>query len=93
MTTHLEAIGLEKAYRKGKCLVPVLTGVDLAVEHGELLAVVNASAVTEVRTAAVSGVVTEALAREDAGDLAVIGGEQSGFHGSYFLTASWTISS
>jgi lipoprotein-releasing system ATP-binding protein len=43
MTTHLEAIGLEKAYRKGKCLVPVLTGVDLAVEHGELLAVVGAS--------------------------------------------------
>jgi lipoprotein-releasing system ATP-binding protein len=43
MTSHLEAIGLEKTYRKGKCLVPVLKGVDLAVEHGELLAVVGAS--------------------------------------------------
>lgn len=40
---------------------------------GELQAVVNASAVTAVRTAAVSGVATEALAREDACDLAVIG--------------------
>jgi ornithine cyclodeaminase len=44
-----------------------------SAESGELLAVVNASAVTAVRTAAVSGVATEALAREDAGDLAVIG--------------------
>jgi lipoprotein-releasing system ATP-binding protein len=43
MTSHLEAVGLKKAYRKGKCLVPVLKGVDLAVEHGELLAVVGAS--------------------------------------------------
>src|SRR5215212_6157655 len=44
-----------------------------SAESGELLAVVNASAVTAVRTAAVSGVATHALAREDAGDLAVIG--------------------
>ncbi|HST53765.1 MAG TPA: ornithine cyclodeaminase family protein [Pyrinomonadaceae bacterium] len=42
-------------------------------ESGELLAVVNASALTEVRTAAVSAVATQALAREDAGDLAIIG--------------------
>ena len=42
-------------------------------ETGELLAVVNASAVTAVRTAAVSAVATDALAREDAGDLCVIG--------------------
>ncbi|HYY98572.1 MAG TPA: ornithine cyclodeaminase family protein [Pyrinomonadaceae bacterium] len=42
-------------------------------ETGELLAVVNASAVTAVRTAAVSAVATHALAREDAGDLCVIG--------------------
>jgi ornithine cyclodeaminase/alanine dehydrogenase-like protein (mu-crystallin family) len=40
---------------------------------GELLAVVNASAVTAVRTAAVSAVATRTLARKDAGELAVIG--------------------
>jgi ornithine cyclodeaminase/alanine dehydrogenase-like protein (mu-crystallin family) len=44
-----------------------------SAESGELQAIVNASAVTAVRTAAVSGVATEALARADAGDLAVIG--------------------
>src|SRR5919202_254285 len=44
-----------------------------SAETGELLAVVNASAVTAVRTAAVSGVATRALAREDACDLAVVG--------------------
>ena len=42
-------------------------------ETGELQAVVNASAVTAIRTAAVSGVATGALAREDACDLAIIG--------------------
>ena len=44
-----------------------------SAESGELQAVVNASAVTAVRTAAVSGVATRALAREDACDLCVIG--------------------
>ena len=44
-----------------------------SAESGELLAVINASAVTAVRTAAVSGVATRALANEDAGELAVIG--------------------
>jgi ornithine cyclodeaminase/alanine dehydrogenase-like protein (mu-crystallin family) len=44
-----------------------------SAESGELLSVVNASAVTTARTAAVSGVATHALAREDAGDLAIIG--------------------
>ena len=44
-----------------------------SAESGELLAVVNASAVTAARTAAVSGVATRALARDDACDLAVIG--------------------
>lgn len=42
-------------------------------ESGELLAVVDASAVTAVRTAAVSAVATQALAREDACELAVVG--------------------
>jgi ornithine cyclodeaminase/alanine dehydrogenase-like protein (mu-crystallin family) len=44
-----------------------------SAESGELLAVINASAVTSIRTAAVSGVATRALAREDASHLAIIG--------------------
>jgi ornithine cyclodeaminase len=52
-----------------------------SAESGELLAVINASAVTAVRTTAVSGVATRALAREDAGDLAVLGaGVQARYH-------------
>jgi ornithine cyclodeaminase len=43
------------------------------VRHGEPLAILDASAITAVRTAAVSGAVTQALAREDAGDLALLG--------------------
>jgi len=42
-------------------------------ETGELLAIVNASAVTAIRTAAVSAVATKLLARDDASTLAVIG--------------------
>jgi ornithine cyclodeaminase/alanine dehydrogenase-like protein (mu-crystallin family) len=42
-------------------------------ETGELRAAVNASAVTAVRTAAVSAVATRLLAREDARKLAVLG--------------------
>lgn len=44
-----------------------------SAETGELLALMNASAITAIRTAAVSGVATQLLAREDAGDLAIIG--------------------
>jgi ornithine cyclodeaminase len=44
-----------------------------SAESGEPLAFVNASALTAVRTAAVSAVATRALAREDAGELAVVG--------------------
>jgi ornithine cyclodeaminase/alanine dehydrogenase-like protein (mu-crystallin family) len=40
---------------------------------GELLALMNASAITAIRTAAVSGVATNILAREDAGNLAILG--------------------
>jgi len=40
---------------------------------GEPRALVNASAITAIRTAAVSGVATRALARENAGELAIIG--------------------
>jgi ornithine cyclodeaminase len=42
-------------------------------ETGVLLAVMNASAITAVRTAAVSGAATRLLAREDAHQLAVVG--------------------
>src|SRR2546430_6794801 len=40
---------------------------------GELLALVNASAITAIRTAAVSALATRLLARKDARDLAIIG--------------------
>jgi alanine dehydrogenase len=40
---------------------------------GRLLAILDASSITAIRTAAVSGVATRALAREDAGDLALLG--------------------
>jgi ornithine cyclodeaminase len=42
-------------------------------ETGELLALMNASEITAIRTAAVSAVATRLLAREDAAQLAVIG--------------------
>jgi ornithine cyclodeaminase len=48
---------------------------------GEPLALLNASAVTEIRTAAVSAVATGLLARADATELAIIGtGVQAGAH-------------
>ena len=42
-------------------------------ETGELRAALNASAITEIRTAAVSAVATRLLAREDARELAILG--------------------
>jgi ornithine cyclodeaminase/alanine dehydrogenase-like protein (mu-crystallin family) len=42
-------------------------------EKGKLLAVIDATSITAIRTAAVSGVATRLLARQDAGDLAIIG--------------------
>jgi ornithine cyclodeaminase/alanine dehydrogenase-like protein (mu-crystallin family) len=44
-----------------------------SVDTGELLALINASAITALRTAAVSAVATNLLAREDAAELTVIG--------------------
>ncbi|HET8782983.1 MAG TPA: ornithine cyclodeaminase family protein [Pyrinomonadaceae bacterium] len=44
-----------------------------SAETGELLALMNASAITAIRTAAVSGVATDLLAREDALSLAIVG--------------------
>jgi ornithine cyclodeaminase len=50
-------------------------------ERGRLLAIVDATAITAIRTAAVSGAATRALANIDAGDLAILGsGTQAGTH-------------
>lgn len=44
-----------------------------SADTGELQAMMNASAITAIRTAAVSAVATDLLAREDASQLAIIG--------------------
>ena len=50
-------------------------------EHGELLALVDATALTATRTAAVSAVATAVLARPDAAELAILGsGSQAMAH-------------
>lgn len=50
-------------------------------EHGLLRAIVDGTAITAIRTAAVSGVATKVLARENAADLAIIGaGTQARTH-------------
>ena len=78
------ASGEEAAYGlKAICITPgnPAIGMDthqggvllFAAETGEPLALVNASAITEVRTAAVSAVATELLACPDAAEFAVIG--------------------
>jgi lipoprotein-releasing system ATP-binding protein len=43
MTGHLKACGLTKSYWKGRIEVPVLRGVDLEVERGEMVAVAGSS--------------------------------------------------
>jgi ornithine cyclodeaminase/alanine dehydrogenase-like protein (mu-crystallin family) len=51
------------------------------VKHGEPLAIIDATAITAIRTAAASAVATDVLARPDAGDLALIGcGTQARTH-------------
>lgn len=42
-------------------------------EHGSLRAILDASEITAIRTAAASGLATRLLAREDAADLAILG--------------------
>src|SRR6476646_1547306 len=42
-------------------------------DHGSVVAVIDASSVTAIRTAAISGVATRLLARADAHDLAILG--------------------
>ncbi len=41
--THVSAVALDKAYRKGDIRVPVLRGVDVCASEGEFLAVVGQS--------------------------------------------------
>lgn len=53
-------------------------------ETGEPMAIENASAITAIRTAAVSAVAIDLLARKDAGKLAIIG---AGFQGRAHLEA------
>ena len=58
-------------------------GVVLLMEtrHGQPLALMDASEITAIRTAAVSGVATRLLARENAGNLAILGtGVQADSH-------------
>jgi ornithine cyclodeaminase len=57
-------------------------------ETGEVLAVMNASPITAIRTAAVSGLATRALAGDDARVLAIVGaGHQAGPHIAAMLEA------
>ncbi len=42
-------------------------------QHGRLQAIIDASSVTAIRTAAVSGLATRLMAREDASELAILG--------------------
>jgi ornithine cyclodeaminase len=51
------------------------------VKHGEPLAIIDATAITAIRTAAASAAATDVLANKDAGDLALIGtGAQARTH-------------
>lgn len=50
-------------------------------DHGRLLAMIDAGAITAIRTAAVSALATRLLAQEGAGDLAILGsGTQAEMH-------------
>ncbi|MBI5928301.1 MAG: ornithine cyclodeaminase family protein [Chloroflexi bacterium] len=56
--------------------------------HGQPLALIDAGEITTIRTAAVSGVATRLLAREDANDLAILGtGAQAVSHLEAMLVA------
>ncbi len=57
-------------------------------KHGCLLAIIDASEITAIRTAAATGVATRLLAREDAGNLAILGsGVQARTHLQAMLIA------
>jgi ornithine cyclodeaminase/alanine dehydrogenase-like protein (mu-crystallin family) len=59
-----------------------------AADTGEPLALVNASAVTEIRTAAVSAVATDLLARSGAAEVAIIGTGVQGQAHAHALAAT-----
>jgi ornithine cyclodeaminase/alanine dehydrogenase-like protein (mu-crystallin family) len=55
---------------------------------GQVVAIMNATPITAIRTAAVSGIATRALAREDARELAIVGaGHQAHAHLAAMLEA------
>lgn len=57
-------------------------------KHGRLLTIIDATSITAIRTAAVSGVATKLLAREEASDLAILGsGVQAQTHLEAMLQA------
>lgn len=57
-------------------------------KNGRPLAIIDATEITAIRTAATSGVATKLLAREDAGDLAILGsGTQAAKHLEAMLLA------
>jgi lipoprotein-releasing system ATP-binding protein len=69
MAPLIEAVGLAKGYRTAAGELPVLRGLDLAVEAGEMLAIVGASGVGKSTLLHVLGT----LDRPDAGSLRVAG--------------------
>jgi ornithine cyclodeaminase/alanine dehydrogenase-like protein (mu-crystallin family) len=83
MPAYLGTAGEEAYGLKAICIFPgnPAAGLDQhqglvllsSAQTGQPLAILNASAVTEIRTAAVSAVATALLARPDASELAIIG--------------------
>jgi lipoprotein-releasing system ATP-binding protein len=82
MTVRLEASGLVKTYRDGARQITVLRGADLAVEPGELVAVVGPSGSGKSTLLHLLG----GLDRPDRGEV-VIGGERLADHRGAALAA------
>jgi len=65
----IQAVGIEKAYRSGRVVTPVLRGLDLSVEAGRFVAVMGPSGCGKSTLLHVIGL----MMRADAGSLAVVG--------------------